>query len=96
MSHPLLITHPLLVTLVAEGPKNTGPDFGKASPMGLLIVVLLLIGVFGLVWSMNRQLKKVPASFDAVQDGPVEDATASTPTAAADGEEGEPKGESGG
>ncbi len=45
-------------------PGNTGPDFGKASPFGLLVVVLLLIATFGLVWSMNRHLNKLPESFD--------------------------------
>ena len=34
------------VSVLAEPPKNTGPDFGKASPVGLLVIVLLLIGVF--------------------------------------------------
>ena len=43
---------------------NKGPDYGKASPVGLLVVVLLLLGVFFLIWSMNRHLKRVPASFD--------------------------------
>jgi hypothetical protein len=52
------------VSVLAEPPKNSGPDFGKASPLGLLVVVLLLIGVFILVWSMNRHLKKLPKSFD--------------------------------
>ena len=32
--------------LADEAPHDTGPDFGKASPFGLLIVVLLLIGTF--------------------------------------------------
>jgi hypothetical protein len=50
--------------LAEEAPKDTGPDFGKASPFGLLIVVLLLIGTFLLVRSMNRHLKKLPESFD--------------------------------
>ena len=54
----------LVLFLADDAPRNTGPDFGKASPFGLLIIVLLLIGTFVLVWSMNRQLKKVPASFD--------------------------------
>ncbi|KKC05436.1 hypothetical protein [Mycobacterium nebraskense] len=49
----------------ADGaPQHTGPDFGKASPIGLLIVVLLLIATLLLLRSMNRQLKKVPKSFD--------------------------------
>jgi len=51
--------------LLADGvPRDTGPDFGKASPFGLLVIVLLMLGTFGLVWSMNRQLKKLPESFD--------------------------------
>ena len=50
--------------LAQEGPRQTGPDFGKASPFGLIVVVLLLIGVFLLVWSMNRHLRKLPESFD--------------------------------
>ncbi|MDF2824014.1 MAG: hypothetical protein K0R68_1422 [Mycobacterium sp.] len=70
------------LTVLAEEapPRNTGPEFGKASPFGLLVVVLLLIGTFGLVWSMNRHLKRLPESFDpehpepdqAVDDGTVE------------------------
>lgn len=55
----------LLLTVFAEGgPPNTGPDFGKASPLGLLVVVLLVIATLFLLRSMNRQLKKVPESFD--------------------------------
>lgn len=55
----------VVVGLLAEDqPPNTGPDFGKASPLGLVVVVLLLIGTFLLVWSMNKQLKKLPESFD--------------------------------
>ena len=50
--------------LADEAPKDTGPEFGKASPFGLLIVVLLLIGTFLLVRSMNRHLKKLPQTFD--------------------------------
>jgi len=62
-----------LTALLADGPSKTGPDFGKASPIGLLIVVLLLFGVFALVWSMNKHLKKIPASFDG--PGAADDAT---------------------
>jgi hypothetical protein len=55
----------LAVGLLADdAPRNTGPDFGKASPFGLVIIVLLLIGTFALVWSMNRHLRKLPKSFD--------------------------------
>jgi hypothetical protein len=70
-----------VLTLLAEnGPHNSGPDFGKASPFGLLVVVLLLISVLFLVRSMNRHLKKLPESFDprhpepdqAVDDGTID------------------------
>jgi hypothetical protein len=50
--------------LADEAPKDTGPDFGKASPFGLLIVVLLLVGTFLLVRNMNSRLKKLPESFE--------------------------------
>ena len=50
--------------LAEEAPRETGPDFGKASPFGLVIVVILLIGTFLLVWSMNKHLKRLPESFD--------------------------------
>ncbi|BBZ77385.1 hypothetical protein MANY_27220 [Mycolicibacterium anyangense] len=68
------------VSVLADPPKNSGPDFGKASPIGLLVVVLLLIGVFILVWSMNRHLKKLPESFDGEPaeptDAPAEESAA--------------------
>ena len=53
-----------VITLLADEPRNTGPEFGKATPLGLLITVALLIGTFALVWSMNRHLRKLPESFD--------------------------------
>jgi hypothetical protein len=54
--------------LAQDGLRETGPEFGKASPFGLLIIVLLLIGTFLLVWSMNRHLRKLPKSFDEPDD----------------------------
>jgi len=60
-----------IVLWLADGPpRNVGPDFGKASPVGLLIVVLLLICTGFLVWSMNRHLKKLPERFDRDKPGP--------------------------
>ena len=56
--------------LLADAPRDTGPDFGKASPVGLVIVVLLLIATFLLVWSMNRHLRKLPKSFDRDRSDP--------------------------
>ncbi len=50
--------------LAQDEPRQTGPEFGKASPFGLIVVLLLLIGTFALVWSMNRHLRRLPESFD--------------------------------
>ena len=76
-----------LIFVMADGPKNTGPDFGKASPVGLLIVVLLLIAVFALVWSMNRHLKKARAHF-AAEEAPASGDTGSPATRESSGESG--------
>jgi hypothetical protein len=60
----------VVATVLADAPRDTGPDFGKASPVGLVLVVILLICTFGLVWSMNRHLKKLPESFDPAHPEP--------------------------
>jgi hypothetical protein len=81
MPDALAIGLDLLAGLLAEEqPRDTGPEFGKASPVGLVIVVLLLIGTVFLIWSMNRHLRRLPESFDrdhpepdqAVDDGAVD------------------------
>ena len=64
------MTSAVAVALLADdAPRNTGPDFGKASPIGLLIIVLLMIGTFALIWSMNRHLRKLPERFNRKQSG---------------------------
>lgn len=74
-----------LLTVIAEGgTKHNGPDFGKASPLGLLVVVLLLVATVFLLRSMSRQLKKVPESFDP--HNPEPDQAADEGTDAVDGE----------
>lgn len=53
-----------------------GPEWGKAAPVALVIILLMGIALFLLIKSMNRQLRKVPASFSppddqaTVPDGP--------------------------
>ncbi|ACY20910.1 hypothetical protein Gbro_1640 [Gordonia bronchialis DSM 43247] len=51
--------------ILAAQQQPQGPEFGKASPLGLLIIIVLLIATAFLIWSMNRQLKKLPKTFDA-------------------------------
>ena len=67
--------------LLAEEP-NRGPDYGKASPVGLLVLLLLLVGVFFLWRSMGRQIKKVPASFDPPGPAAAESPEAASATGA--------------
>ncbi|WP_433490973.1 hypothetical protein [Nocardia grenadensis] len=51
--------------LLAQTPGTpTGPEFGKASPLGLAIVLILLAGTFLLVRSMNKHLKNLPETFE--------------------------------
>jgi hypothetical protein len=81
----------LAVSVLADGgtPHHTGPDFGKASPFGLLVIVLLVIATVFLVRSMNKQLRKVPKSFD--RDHPEPDQAADEGTDTVAGVEHEPR-----
>jgi hypothetical protein len=45
-------------------PGGQGADFGKSSPVGLLVLLLFFIAVAFLVRSMTKHLKRVPASFE--------------------------------
>ncbi|WP_306360880.1 hypothetical protein [Nocardia sp. CC227C] len=54
----------MITALLAQTPGTpTGPEFGKASPLGLVIVLVLLVGTVLLVWSMNKHIKNLPATF---------------------------------
>lgn len=82
MNHLVGGVYGAVVFLADDAPRNSGPDFGKASPLGLLVIVLLLIGTFLLVRSMNRHLKKLPESFD--RDNPRPDQAADEGTVGVD------------
>jgi hypothetical protein len=58
-----------IALVAAQPPTSNDPggqkeDFGKSSPLGLLLLVLFFIAVFFLVRSMNKHLRNLPASFD--------------------------------
>ncbi len=55
---------PLVQAQNPAPPADQGPEFGKASPVGLVVVLLLLIATVFLVRSMTKHLRKVPSSFD--------------------------------
>ena len=58
------------LTVLAVDQKQLPEDVGKAGPIGLLLIVLLLIAVLLLVKSMGRHLKRIPQSFDPADQVP--------------------------
>ncbi|GGN11637.1 hypothetical protein GCM10011609_59680 [Lentzea pudingi] len=81
------------VALVAVQPSNTndgndkggqGEDFGKSSPVGLVLLIVFFIAVFFLVKSMNKHIKGLPASFDEPAEAPAKEASAGSSEASKD------------
>jgi hypothetical protein len=56
--------------LLAVDQQQLPEDVGKAGPLGLLLIVVLLIAVLLLGRSMGRHLKRVPRSFDPADQVP--------------------------
>jgi hypothetical protein len=61
-------------------PAGKGEEFGKASPVGLVVILLLGIATVFLIRSMTKRLRRLPASFDpppqnTERDAPPRDAT---------------------
>ncbi|NEW40802.1 hypothetical protein GV794_27630 [Nocardia cyriacigeorgica] len=68
-----------MLALLAQTPGTpTGPEFGKASPFGLIIVLILLVGTFLLVRSMNKHLKNLPEKFEPEHPEPDQEADEGT------------------
>jgi hypothetical protein len=70
----------VIVSLLAQG--APGPEFGKSSPVGLVIIVALLVGTALLIWSMNKQIKKLPETFEKDAPGPDQELDEGTDRAA--------------
>jgi len=49
-----------------------GAEFGKAAPVGLLVILLMCVATFFLLRSMNRNMRKVPKTFGSIGE-PVAD-----------------------
>ncbi len=63
-----------------QPPPGRGAEFGKASPIALVVIVLLALATAVLIRSMTKRIKRLPASFG---DPPAAD---DHPPAASDGE----------
>ncbi|MET8870970.1 hypothetical protein [Nocardia sp. NPDC004604] len=68
-----------MLALLAQAPGTpTGPEFGKASPLGLVIILVLLAGTVLLVRSMNRHIKGLPTTFEPDHPEPDQEADEGT------------------
>ena len=47
-----------------------GPEFGKASPIGIPVILRLLIATVLLIRNMNKHIKNLPESFDTEHPEP--------------------------
>ncbi|MCW2698602.1 MAG: uncharacterized protein JWQ45_137 [Blastococcus sp.] len=56
--------------VLAAAGEQLPEDVGKAGPLGLLLIVVLLIAVALLVRSMSGHLKRIPRSFDPADAAP--------------------------
>lgn len=56
------------VSLLAVAEQQLPEDVGKAGPLGLFLIVVLLIAVALLVRSMTTHLRRVPPSFEPQDD----------------------------
>jgi hypothetical protein len=66
------------LTLVAQEdapPPGKGPEFGKASPIGLVVILLLAVATVLLIRSMSKRIRRLPASFDPPEDPGSEEPT---------------------
>lgn len=88
-----LLAGPMAIVFAAVPPGDAdpasgkGPEWGKAAPIGLLIILLMGLALFLLIKSMNRNLRKVPASFHGDEQAGAGDAGAD---ARANGDSGQP------
>lgn len=46
-------------------PNSNGAEFGKAAPLALVIILLLMVALVLLIRSMNGHVRKLPESFSS-------------------------------
>ncbi len=63
----------LVPTQNPEPPPGKGEEFGKASPVALVVILLLAVSTALLIRSMTKRIKRLPASFDPPAEEPVHD-----------------------
>jgi hypothetical protein len=61
---PVAHTVALVLAQNPEPPPDKGEEFGKASPVALVVILLLGIATMFLIRSMTKRIRRLPASFD--------------------------------
>jgi len=72
-----------ILFLAQSNDAPTGPEFGKASPIGLVVILLLLAGTVFLIRSMNKKIKGLPETFEPEHPEPDQAADEGTDRGAA-------------
>jgi hypothetical protein len=49
-------------------PPGKGPEFGKASPVALVVILALALVTILLIRGMSKRIRRLPASFDTEQE----------------------------
>lgn len=76
-------------------PGGQGEDFGKSSPVGLVLLILFAVAVVFLIRSMTKHLRKVPVAFDEEKAAAAAPARVKRAEAAREAEAAEPEPEKG-
>jgi len=82
---PLLIDHgvtaagPIVLAVPVQDPApppGKGEEFGEASPVALVVIVLMAITTALLIRSMTKRIRRLPPSFDPSNEKPGDGAEA--------------------
>jgi hypothetical protein len=61
---PVASPVPLVLAQDPKPPAGKGDEFGKASPIALVVILLLGLATILLIRNMTKRIKRLPASFD--------------------------------
>jgi hypothetical protein len=65
---PLAVRWTVLPLAVPPPGSERGEEFGKTSPIALVVILILGLATALLIRSMTKHLRKVPASFDPPEE----------------------------
>ena len=51
-----------------QPPPGQGEEFGKASPVALVVIILLALATIVLIRSMTKRIRRLPASFESSRE----------------------------